>query len=846
MSLAEKLAEERRARLAAERLLELKQAELFAANRQLGQHARKLSEEIVETRAEVATVRDENQRVKSELGAANEKIEVVESQLWMALESIHDGFAMYNADRCLVLANPAWMSVFDGLDTIAPGASQAHILDMMVEEGIVDLQGEPGDLWRARMLNRWDQTPIPEETLRLWSGHFIKIEDRRTPDGGIVSLAVDITGLMRMWSAVEELPDGFVMYDSDDRLLMCNQRYRDFYAASAPAMVRGASFEDILRYGLTRGQYPEAVGREDAWLEERMEHHRAARTELEQPLSDGRWLRVLERETREGGRVGLRVDITHLKDTQAQLDEARKRAEAANRAKSAFLANMSHELRTPMNGVVGMADLLAETELTEDQRLNVDTIRTSGEALLTIINDLLDFSKIEADRLTLRPESFDLEDLVTEIVLLLQVGAREKRLELLVDYDLFLPTRFVGDRGRLRQVLINLIGNAVKFTREGHVLVRITGAEAGPGQTALHVAVEDTGIGIPPDKLDHIFGEFNQVEDERNRQFEGTGLGLAISRRIIALMGGELWAESQPDSGSCFAFRIVLPTEASEPAERRPLPAGLRRVALAGEAGPQRAILERQLARLGLTVVSLADGGADLVVLWRPSGGAAEPLAALRASGHAGPVLVAHGRADALPDLQDCGPGVRALPVPAQLGPLVDALCGVMPEDRPGAPPPVPGPGDGLLDVLVAEDNRTNRLVFSKMVKDLPLSLRFAEDGEQAVARHAERRPDIVFMDISMPRMDGKEATRHIRAAEGGGPRVPIIAVTAHAMDGDREAILEAGLDGYLTKPVRKAALRALLAEHFPARDWSGDQTAGASARTKTGLSGSDISGRKA
>ncbi len=696
MDVAARLAEERRARLAAERLLELKQAELFAANRKLGSHARQLSHEITETRAEVAIVRDENLRVKTQLGAAHQKIELVEGQLWTALACMRDGLATFNAERRMELANPSWLQLFDGLDTIRPGAGYAHVLDMMVEEGIVDLQGERGDAWRARMAARWEADPIPTETIRIYTGQFLQLQDRHLPDGGVVTLSFDITELMRMWSALEELPDGFVLYDSEDRLLMCNETYREIYAASAPAIFPGASFEDILRYGLEQGQYLEAEGREEAWLEDRLAAHRGAERALEQQLGDGRWLRVYERPLSDGGRVGLRIDISEAKRIEQELEEARQRAEIASHAKSTFLANMSHEIRTPMNGVVGMAELLMDGPLGEEQRLYAETIRSSGEALLLIINDILDYSKIEAGRLVIAAEPFDLGRAIDEVARLLQPAAQEKGVALQVDYAPELPRDFIGDAGRIRQILTNLAGNAVKFTAEGHVRIHVTAEVEGPS-ARLEIAVEDTGIGIAPEKLEHIFGEFNQVDDARNRAFEGTGLGLAISRRLVEMMRGEIWVCSELGEGAVFGLRLRLPLGGE----------GVARETTAKDAAP------------------------------------------------------------ALPPL----------------------------------------------DVLLAEDNRTNQLVFRKMAEALgrDLALRFACDGAEAVGAFEARRPDLVFMDISMPGMDGKEATQRIREIEGEGPRVPIIAVTAHAMSGDREALLAAGLDDYLTKPLRKAELARLI-----------------------------------
>src|SRR6056297_453484 len=361
MSLANKLAEERRARLGAERLLEQKQAELQAANRKLGKHAAQLSDQIVETRAEVENVRDENRRVKSDLTVANEKVEIAERRLWHSIETIHDGFAFFDSDSRMIAANHVWLSVFEGLDAVQPGISYIELLQFLTEEGIVDIGQDCPAAWRERMLDRWQSADPQPGVIRLWNRQYIKLIDERGHGGDVVNLALNIT--------------------------------------------------DTIRY-------------------------------------------------------------------ENNLQEARRKAEAASRAKSSFLANMSHEIRTPMNGVVGMAELLIDTDLTEEQRLYADTIRNSGEALLVIINDVLDYSKIEAEKLVLHKEPFDLEHTLHELVMLMQANARDKGLELLVDYDMFLPTRFVGDPGRVRQILTNLIGNAVKFTLHGHVLIRVTGFPA--------------------------------------------------------------------------------------------------------------------------------------------------------------------------------------------------------------------------------------------------------------------------------------------------------------------------------------------------------------------------------
>ncbi|MFN3208255.1 MAG: response regulator [Roseovarius sp.] len=701
MSLANKLAEERRARLAAERLLEQKQAELQAANRKLGRHARALSEEIVETRAEVQTVRDENARVKSDLNMANEKVAIAERRLWHSIETIQDGFAFFDSDSRMIAANHAWLGVFEGLEDVKPGISYVEILQCATEEGVVDIGDMDPAAWREKMLDRW-QTVAPEpEIIRLWSGEYIKLIDQRGQTGDVVSLALNIT--------------------------------------------------DTIRY-------------------------------------------------------------------EQRLKDARHKAEMASRAKSSFLANMSHEIRTPMNGVVGMAELLKDTELDEEQLLYANTIKNSGEALLVIINDVLDYSKIEAEKLALHAEPFDLERCIHELIMLMQVNARDKGIDLLVDYDLFLPTRFVGDPGRLRQIMTNLLGNAVKFTEEGHVTVRVVGMEGGAeGAARLHVTIEDSGIGIPASNVGHIFGEFNQVDGASNRRFEGTGLGLAISEKLVKLMGGEIWVESVEGEGSTFGFAVELPLAEPEAAEAK-VPKGLRKVLIVETNPLNRSILERLFGALGIEVLCCESGAAALGAMGddvslvitdhvMPQMDGIELAEALKGAGHGVPVLLLSANTGSVE--QDPGYAFvdAVLQKPFPRSEMYAALAQVAALLPGGGAAPETGPRR-VMRVLAAEDNRTNRLVFSKMVKGLDIDLKFAVNGEEAVAVYRSFHPDIVFMDISMPEMDGKEVARTIRGieAESGG-HVPIVAMTAHAMDGDEDEILSAGIDHYLSKPLSKQAL---------------------------------------
>ncbi|MDI3338475.1 response regulator [Defluviimonas aestuarii] len=727
MSIAEKLAKERRARLAAERLLEQKKRELFAANSQLSLHARHLSDQIVEqrhgleqARCEAESLKGQNSQVMCDLRRATDAAEIAERRLWEAVETIQDGFAVFDTEMRLVAANGAWFALFDGRTDIQTGIHYDVMIATLAEAGIVDLDNSDIHDWRHEMTERITRAEIPPKTVRLTDGRYIRFIDRHGSEGDMVSMALDIT---------------------------------------------------------------EAVDRE------------------------------------------------------AELEEARARAESANRAKSAFLANMSHEIRTPMNGVVGMAELLIDTDLNEEQRLFAETIKSSGEALLTIINDVLDYSKIEAEKLKLYPEPFDLERCLHEVVLLLQPSARDKGIKLLVDFDLFLPTRYVGDPGRMRQILTNLLGNAVKFTSEGHVLARVVGLELPDRRFDLHITIEDTGIGIPPDYIDHIFGEFNQVEEQSNRKFEGTGLGLAITRQLVELMGGTIWVDSEPGQGSCFGFRVTFaPAEPVQVIDKPDRPILLKRALIVDDVQINRVILERQLQTYGLEVTmcrsgaealqAVAGGDAFDVILTdhdMPELEGPELAARLRTAGIVSPILLLSSDPDAAEGGTSDMAAVLQKPIlRSELFRVLQDLSYPGPKEAflpldPAAPPPTLGE-KRQMRVLAAEDNRTNQLVFRKMVADFDIDLQFANDGREAVEQWRSFRPDVVFMDISMPEMDGREASRTIRAieVERGLVRTPVVALTAHAMDGDSESILAAGIDHYLTKPLKKAAIADKIGELCP------------------------------
>lgn len=443
-------------------------------------------------------------------------------------------------------------------------------------------------------------------------GTFQDISDRRAREMHLQDARqAAVAAREQLVTAVESLPDGFVLYDPADRLVIANKRYREIYAASAAAMITGARFQDILQYGLDRGQYRDAIGRETDWLAERLERHRNPTGMIEQRLSNGRVLRIFERRTPEGGTVGLRVDVT-------ELHEAREKAEAANRAKAQFLANMSHEIRTPLNGILGMADLLAEG-LTDPQKLALaDSIRDCGETLLTVLNDVLDMSKIDAGRMELENAPFVPADVLRRIEALYDLRAQEKRLHLsvLVTEAAERPRR--GDAHRVSQILHNLLSNAVKFTEMGQVSVMMQAD--GP----LVLTVQDTGIGMTPDELARIFDDFEQVDRGNTRRFGGTGLGLSILRKLVALMGGQVAVDSVRGQGTTVTVTLPLPlvddpSPVDTPhAAHDPLALLNGKRALIADDNPiNLQILHAYLTRCGLSV-TMAENGQQAVDLFRP------------------------------------------------------------------------------------------------------------------------------------------------------------------------------------------------------------------------------------
>jgi signal transduction histidine kinase/ActR/RegA family two-component response regulator len=414
----------------------------------------------------------------------------------------------------------------------------------------------------------------------------------------------------RLRAAIEALPEGVVFLDAEGRYVLWNQRYAEIYHRSADLFAPGARLIDTLRIGVARGDYPDAAGREEAWLAERTAQLTNPRARHEQRVSDGRWLMIEERRTSDGGLIGLRVDITDMKAQAAALEEALARAEAANRAKNDFLANMSHEIRTPLNGVLGLAEVLARTKLDDQQRGMLATMVASAGTLNQLLSDLLDFNRLEAGKIEIAAEPFQLDAAVGEAAALFAHQARAKGLEFEVKISEDARRRVVGDPARLKQILTNLLSNALKFTHEGRVSLTVAPSAM---DDRCYFEVRDTGVGFEPHDAERLFGRFEQADGSITRKYGGTGLGLAICRQLAALMGGTISAAGRSGSGA--VFTLILPLPLAEPAEEAvaqdaaaAVDASSIRVLVADDNPTNRMVAELILSAVGADIVSVENG----------------------------------------------------------------------------------------------------------------------------------------------------------------------------------------------------------------------------------------------
>lgn len=639
--------------------------------------------------------------------------------------------------------------------------------------------------------------------------------------------ATEAEGQLRI--ALDAMNGAFVLYDRDMRMVICNERFTDFYPNAGRMMIPGNRYEDIIRAGAHSGDVPEALGREEEWVAMRLRQFSEPGPAVEQALPDGRWVRIQDARTPDGGFLSFRVDITELKQRQEE-------AEAANQAKSGFLANMSHEIRTPLNGIIGLSRLLQRTRLDESQSDFVGKIVSSSQILMGIINDVLDFSKIEAGQLEIEATDFDLKEIIEQVGGLTKDRADEKGLSFEIEIDPDMPVDLFGDPLRVGQILTNLCSNAVKFTKTGLVKLSVHPHEISEGRVDLHFKVKDSGIGMTAEQQDKIFKPFIQADISTTRQFGGTGLGLSICLDLATRMGGRIWAESTPGKGSI--FHVVLPFDVSMLSQRI---GGLdaerfeawrvlvvddnptARLVMSGMLRPlAREVAEAGSAAEAITAVSVARrAGTPFNVIFMdwmmPDGDGVQAtrdiLAAVDDGAPPRIVLVTGANTEVLGDDAKEAGASAVLTKPLSQQRMLRLLNAFWKNQEPSDVERDLADAAAVhlrgMRILVAEDNQINQQVVEAVLRGVGVEVTLVGNGEAAVEAVIGSDPgrfDAVLMDIQMPVLDGIEATRRIRN-DSRFEDLPIIAVTAHAMTSEVERCLAAGMNGHIAKPISEDKL---------------------------------------
>jgi two-component system sensor histidine kinase/response regulator len=642
-------------------------------------------------------------------------------------------------------------------------------------------------------------------------------------------------------TVTDNIPDSIFAKDAEGRYMLVNRAFAKLHSVASPDDLLGKTAFDLFPKERSTALHAADL---EVMEDTRGTAHEGERSTVD---ADGNvaWILMtkvplLGKHGKAVGIVGVNRDITRRKQSEAELLKAKEGAEAASQAKSIFLATMSHEIRTPMNGILGMTELVLDTDLTVEQRENLGLVRLSAESLLSIINDILDFSKIEAGKLELESIPFDLRESLGETMKALSFRAHQKGLELIYEVQPAVPEALLGDPGRIRQILINLIGNGIKFTEQGEIFVGVEEDMQGSDATCLHFAVKDTGVGIPVDRQEKIFEAFTQADGSMTRKFGGTGLGLTICVALVEMMGGRIWVESERGQGSTFHFTVQLALQDSASARSNPLPPEQLRdlhALIVDDNFTNRRVLQGMLTRWGMKPVAVESGRAAL-----------QALESAKSTGHPFPLILldvqmpemdGFALAEQLkgdPDLVRAtimmltsaghlGDAARCrdlgisgyLVKPVREADLRDAICNVLngvPEKKSVAlvTRHTLRENKNRLRILLAEDNAINQTLALRLLEKRGYRVSVVCDGRAALTALEKEGFDVILMDVQMPEMDGFETTAAIREKEKStGGHIPIIAMTAHALKGDHERCLSAGMDGYVSKPIRTTELFAAI-----------------------------------
>jgi two-component system, sensor histidine kinase and response regulator len=753
---------------------------------------------------------------------------------------------------------------------VAPVRALTEAADNLRREGYTGFQGLP--------VSSWDEIGLLTRSFNSMAGEvrgqYETLETRvkeRTQEltGANTKLADEVGERKRAEDALREsgelvvllldsIPEAIYGIDANGDCTFCNPSFLRFLGYQDHKELLGKNVHDVIHHTRPDGT---AYPMQECHIYEAFRTGQGAHVDDEVFWrKDGTsfpaeyWSRPLRRGEELIGTVVTFVDVTQRRQAEQTLRDAKEAAEAANQAKSTFLATMSHEIRTPMNGILGMTELVLDTDLTREQRDNLGLVRLSAESLLTVINDILDFSKIEAGKLEIESIPFDLRESLGETMRALGFRAHQKGLELVYEVQPDVPEAILGDPGRIRQILVNLIGNSIKFTEHGEILLSVTQEEESSEIVSLHFAVKDTGVGVPADKQEQIFEAFSQADGSMARKYGGTGLGLTICTRLVGMMGGRIWVESQPGQGSTFHFTLRLAIQSGPTARSAPVqPEELRNlpVLIVDDNFTNRRVLQGMLNRWGMRPTAVEGGRTALQALEiAKSTGRSFPLILLDGQmpemdgfslaeriqkdpelvGAAIMMLTSAGHAG---DAARCRElGIAAYLVkPVRQGELLDSIRQVLQKTLQQEAVPLVTrhtlrETQNRARILLAEDNAINQTLAIRILEKRGYAVTVAGDGQAALRALEKDCFDLVLMDIQMPGMDGFEATAAIREKEQrAGGHIPIIAMTAHALKGDQERCIAAGMDGYVSKPIRTSelfsAIESLLANKnsFPTSD---------------------------